>query len=198
MSRILNEINRWCAAAVSVIPGTIGARVRGVYWGFRMTRLGRASVLGAGITVTGPKNIAIGDRFHMLQGGLLFGHDGLIKIGNDVSTNSNVYIGASDGGEIMIGDGVAIGPNVVLRASNHRFERRDIPIREQGHAGAKIIIEEDVWLGANAVVTAGVTIGAHAVVGAGAVVTRDVEPWAVVGGVPARFIRHRNQNSIAS
>lgn len=57
--------------------------------------------------------------------------------------------------------------------------------------GGRIVIGNDVWLGANVVVVANVSIGDHAIVGAGAVVTRDVEPWTIVGGVPARPIGKR-------
>lgn len=62
----------------------------------------------------------------------------------------------------------------------------DQPVTRQ-----EIVVEDDVWVGANAVIIGGVRIGSHSIVGAGAVVTRDVEPYSVVGGVPARLIRRR-------
>ncbi len=63
----------------------------------------------------------------------------------------------------------------------------------QGHVPGTVVIEEDVWIGANCVITPDVRIGRGAVVGAGAVVTRDVAPFAIVGGVPAREIGRRGQ-----
>ena len=89
--------------------------------------------------------------------------------------------------EINMG-ATAIGTGTVLRAANHRIDRTDIPMMDQGHVPGEIHIEEDVWIGANCVITADVRIGRGAVVGAGAVVTHDVAPYAIVGGVPARVI----------
>jgi len=117
--------------------------------------------------------------------------NGTLQIGDRVSINSNVLLDASDNGRIIIGSDVLIGPNVVLRASNHVFKDKDRPINQQGHTGGYILVQDDVWIGANVVVVPNVTIGAHAVVAAGAVVTSDVEPWTVVGGVPARVISRR-------
>jgi galactoside O-acetyltransferase len=108
-----------------------------------------------------------------------------------VALNTNVHINASVGGRIVIGDDVLMGPNVVLRASDHRFDLTDVPIRAQGHDAGEIHIADDVWLGANVTVVRGVRIGRGAVVAAGAVVTRDVPPFSVVGGVPARMLRSR-------
>jgi galactoside O-acetyltransferase len=116
---------------------------------------------------------------------------GLIKVGNRVNVNTNVRIDAAEKGEIIIGNDVLIGPNVVIRASNHVYDRLDIPIREQGHSGGRIVIEDDVWIGANAVITPNVTIGKGAVVAAGAVVVHNVDPYDIVGGVPAKTIANR-------
>jgi acetyltransferase-like isoleucine patch superfamily enzyme len=66
-------------------------------------------------------------------------------------------------------------------------------IREQGHSGGKIVIEDDVWIRANAVITPDVIIGKGAVVAAGAVVTSDVPPYQIVGGVPAKTIANRKE-----
>lgn len=101
----------------------------------------------------------------------------------------NVFINSGckfqDQGGISIGNNVLIGHNVVLATINHGEkpeERGDMYLKP-------IVIEDDVWIGANATVLQGVTIGKGAIVAAGAVVTKDVEPYTVVGGVPARFIK---------
>src|SRR5260221_345194 len=65
------------------------------------------------------------------------------------------------------------------------------PIGLQGKPQPKIVIEDDVWIGINAIILPKVTIGRGAIIAAGAVVTKDVEPYAVVGGVPARLIKYR-------
>lgn len=117
--------------------------------------------------------------------------DGRIEIGDRVALNSNVYLNACIGGTIVVGSDVLIGPNVVLRTSDHRFSDPGRPIREQGHEPGEIVIEDDVWIAANATVVGGTRIGRGAVVAAGAVVTRNVPPYIVVGGVPAREIGRR-------
>jgi len=117
--------------------------------------------------------------------------DGFIQFGDRVSFNTNVYINACLGGKISLGNDVLIGPNSVLRASDHVTTDLDRPINQQGHTGGEIIIEDDVWVGGNVTAVGGVRIGKGSVVAAGAVVTHDVEPYTVVGGVPAVFIKKR-------
>jgi maltose O-acetyltransferase len=113
---------------------------------------------------------------------------GTIEIGSNTSFNSNVQLNASVGGKISIGKFSLIGPNVVMRTADHRFDRIDIPIRNQGHIIRDIIIGEDVWIGAGVIITGGVTIGN----GAGAVVTKDIPSMAIAVGIPAKVIKYRN------
>ena len=106
-----------------------------------------------------------------------------ITIGRNVFINSGCHF--QDQGGIVIGDGSLIGHNVVLATINHDLD----PKNNRRNHYAPIIIGNHVWIGANVTVVSGVTIGDWAVVGAGAVVTRDVPPGSVVGGVPARVIK---------
>lgn len=121
------------------------------------------------------------------------GQDGVIEIGDRVSFNNNVHINACGGGRIILGNDVLVAPNVVLRASDHITSSLDKPIREQGHKPGEIVLEDDVWLGSNVTVIGDVRIGRGAVVAAGAVVIKDVEPYSIVGGVPAKFIKKRGE-----
>jgi acetyltransferase-like isoleucine patch superfamily enzyme len=113
--------------------------------------------------------------------------------GLSLGDNSNIgpysWIGCS--GYIKIGKNVMMGPRVSLLAENHNFDRTDIPMKEQGVHRKGIVIEDDVWLGANSCVLDGVTIGTGSVIATGAVVTKDVPPFSVVGGVPAKVLRSR-------
>jgi galactoside O-acetyltransferase len=93
--------------------------------------------------------------------------------------------------DIRLGDHVRIGPHVSMTASNRNYQRRDILIVEQGHREEGITIDSDVWIGSGAVITDGVHIGQGAVVASGAVVTKDVAPYSIVGGVPAKVIGER-------
>ena len=88
--------------------------------------------------------------------------------------------------KITIGDRVCIGEDVRLLTGSHSLSSTtfDLVIRP-------ITIKDNVWVATGAIVLPGVTIGEGAVVAAGAVVTKDVEPWTVVGGNPAKFIKRR-------
>ena len=109
--------------------------------------------------------------------------------GKNITIGNNVFINADckfqDQGGIFIGDGVLIGHGVVLATLNHDLD----PEKRQQLHPAPIRIGNRVWIGANATVTSGVTIGDNAVIAAGAVVNKDVPENAVVGGVPAKFIK---------
>jgi galactoside O-acetyltransferase len=140
--------------------------------------------------IRGPRNIVIGKNFNSMGYLYLYAHEGgAIRIGDDCSINTNVQIGAA-AGRIVIGNGVMIASNVVLRAANHDI-RRATPMRYQASQGGEIIVGDDVWIGSNSVVTADVTVACGTVVGAGAVVTRSTEPYSIVAGVPAKKIGER-------
>ena len=94
-------------------------------------------------------------------------------------------------GTVTIGSRVRIAAYAVLVGENHRFDDPDVPIMDQGLTSVGVVIEDDVWIGANVTVVDGVTVGAHSVIAAGAVVTKNVEPYSVMAGVPARKVSDR-------
>lgn len=110
--------------------------------------------------------------------------------GKNIHLGCDVFINAGckfqDQGGIYLGDRVLVGQNVVLATLNHGMD----PARRGDLEPAPIRVGNDVWIGANATVLPGVTVGDGAVIAAGAVVTRDVPPMTVVGGVPAKIIKH--------
>jgi acetyltransferase-like isoleucine patch superfamily enzyme len=120
-----------------------------------------------------------------------------ICIGSNSFINHLCSVWASPGGTITIGDDVLIGPGSSLIASNHGAAFGSL-IREQAGSDADIVIGNDVWIGASVVVTAGVTIGDGAVVGAGAVVTKDLPPYSISVGVPAKVVKYRSPNTLAA
>jgi acetyltransferase-like isoleucine patch superfamily enzyme len=126
----------------------------------------------------------------------MFKYPEKIRIGNDSFINHLCSVWAAPTGSITIGNDVLLGPGTSIIASNHGFDQGQL-IREQDGHDADIVIGNDVWLGASVVVTAGVSIGDGCVVGAGAVVTRDLPPYSICAGVPARVIRMRESRHMA-
>ncbi len=109
--------------------------------------------------------------------------------GKNIHVGENVFINAcchfQDHGGVTIGDGCQIGHNVVFATLNHGLQPEERGITYP----APIVLGKNVWVGSNSTILQGVTIGDNAVIAAGAVVTKDVEPGTIVGGVPARFIK---------
>jgi acetyltransferase-like isoleucine patch superfamily enzyme len=116
---------------------------------------------------------------------------GAVNIGN----NSRIGIGNVIIGPVNIGHNVILAQNIVMSGLNHVYTDVQIPISEQPVTTATITVEDDCWIGANAVLTAGVTIGKHSVVAGGAVVTKDIPPFSVAVGNPARVIKQYNPAS---
>jgi acetyltransferase-like isoleucine patch superfamily enzyme len=100
---------------------------------------------------------------------------------------SNIIIGP-----VTLGDYVMLAQHIVFSGLNHGYEDVTIPPRIQKVITKPIVIEDNVWIGANSVITAGVTIGKHAVIGAGSVVTKNIPPYTVAVGNPARIIKKYN------
>jgi galactoside O-acetyltransferase len=178
-------------AFLSSIPTQIGVKLR--YFGYRPLFKSVKGVfrIEDGVTIYGFENIELGKNISISKNSYLYANDdGYLKIGDNFTMNTNSQLGASSG-KIEIGENCAIAPNCVLRASNHNFERVNTPFLQQGHTYGEIVIEDDVWIASNSVITANTKIGKSSIVGAGSVVTKDVEPFSIVGGVPAKLIRKR-------
>lgn len=155
---------------------------------------------GAEVNCLATGGIQLGNRvtigkYAIIRPSNIYG--GAIGAGLVMGDHSNIgpysYIGCS--GPIRIGSNVMISPRVSLYAENHVFAVTDIPMKEQGVSQKGIVIEDDCWIAANSIILDGVTIGRGSVVAAGAVVSKDVPPYSIVAGVPARIIKSRNNNS---
>jgi acetyltransferase-like isoleucine patch superfamily enzyme len=115
---------------------------------------------------------------------------GKVSMRDGSSISNNSFLNGSTAG-ISIGRKVMIAPNCVLVAFDHSYQDLDTPMIDQPVVSAPIIIDDDVWIAANCTITKGVRLGRGCIVGANSVVTRDVEPFMLVGGVPARVIGNR-------
>jgi acetyltransferase-like isoleucine patch superfamily enzyme len=113
-------------------------------------------------------------------------HPECVEFGRDVSVAAFVHIWG--GGGVRIGDRVLIGSHCAIASETHDYAASDM---HASHSRKPVVIEDDAWLGTHAAILPGVTIGKGAVVGAGAVVTKDVEPGAIVAGVPAKIMAYR-------
>lgn len=118
--------------------------------------------------------------------------------GVTLGDRSGIGINASIGEQTHIGSDVMMCPDCVIYTRNHRFDRLDIPMREQGYGPVEPVeIGDDCWIGGRVTILPGVHVGNGAVIAAGAVVTKDVPPYAVVGGVPAKIIYNRKDGTQA-
>ena len=141
---------------------------------------GKKVTFGMRSTVSGWENLSIGED---------------VVIGNDccfLTTRA----------EIKIGDHVVFGPDVKIVTGNHvvdvpgKFMSEFTDADKRPSDDSDVVLEGDNWIGANAIILKGVTIGYGAVVAAGAVVTKDVEPYGIVGGNPARLIKRRFDDEV--
>ena len=127
-----------------------------------------------------------------VERGAFFGDGTNIRIGNrsGLGINSRIY------GPVFIGDHVMMGPDVMILTSNHRYDRLDIPMIDQGGTDHRpVTIEDDVWIGSRTIILPGVRVGSGAVIGAGSVVTKDVPPYGIVAGNPAKLIKYRRMET---
>lgn len=120
-------------------------------------------------------------------------YGGEIIIGDNCSLNSFSQI--SGNGGVVIGNNVLIATQTVILSANHNFEKTDSPIREQGETRKITIIEDDCWIGAGVKILSGVKIERGSVIGAGSVVTKNIPPFSVCVGVPAKVIKTRGKNN---
>lgn len=134
--------------------------------------------------------IELGQRVQVGEHAIIRAHDQPVRIGAFSQVGPFVVILGGVG--VMIGANVMIAPHVVIAAGNHDYIQTEKPMRFAGNLSkGPIVIEDNVWIGANVTITDGVRIGRDAVIGANSVVTHDVEPFDVVGGVPARVLFNR-------
>jgi acetyltransferase-like isoleucine patch superfamily enzyme len=160
---------------------------------FRLSDLasvGDNVVVEKGALILKPQRVRIGSNVYIGHYAILRGYDfGELVIGDDTWIGQFCYFNSAGG--IEIGSRVGIGPGVKIMSSKHGEEGRNVPVLLCDLEFAKVTIESDCDLGMGSIILPGVTVGKGSQVGAGAVVTRDVEPYCIVAGVPARKIGER-------
>ncbi|HCJ50099.1 MAG TPA: galactoside O-acetyltransferase [Microbacterium sp.] len=114
-----------------------------------------------------------------------------LRVGDRSSIGAGGFVGCS--GWIEIGDDVMLGPGVRLFSENHAFGDLSQTIKQQGVIRGELVIENDCWIGSGVTLLPNITVGRGSVIAAGSVVNRDVPPYSVVAGVPAKVVRSRGE-----
>ena len=110
----------------------------------------------------------------------------------EMGAYSHLSPGSSIGRRVRLGNYVMCGPDVKIALGEHRFNVAGAPVIFSGRPDVpETVIEDDVWIGARALIRSGVRVGRGSVIAMGAVVVKDVEPYSIVAGIPARKIKDR-------
>lgn len=198
------------------IPRPIGTTLRGLIYRTIFASMGSATHIQKGVEFLGANQIEIGSQVKILRNVHLDARNqnSKIRLGNLVCLEQGVcisvvphegncqieigertflgpYTCVAGPGHIKIGKSCLIASHVGIYANNHNFADPTRYICDQGITRKGIVIEDDCWLGSGVKVLDGVKIGRGSVIGAGAVVTKDIPPYSVVVGVPAKVIACR-------
>lgn len=159
--------------------------------------IGRSVTFGRNVRINAlsRKGIIIGNNVSILDHTIIECTGVIRNIGEGINIGNNVgiaqYCFIQVRGEVIIGNNVIIGPHVSIFSENHNFSEIEIPICMQGETRHNVLIEEGVWIGSRATILCGVKIGKYSIIAAGAVVNKDVPPFTIVGGVPAKILKNR-------
>lgn len=169
------------------------------YWRFAVWRLRHREVVTEGFVFLGKDvildaepgraRLIVGRWVHLGDGTRIHAHDGCMRIGDKCVFGSDVTVTCYL--DIELGAACLVADDVYITDFDHRMEDLHAPVKDQGIVKTPVRIGPDCWLGTKAVVLRGVRIGEGSVVGASSVVTRDLPPWSVAVGAPARPVRSR-------
>ncbi len=153
-------------------------------------RFGDGVTIAPSVSIRHPETFEIGSGVFIGEQAILQGRfDGRCRIGDGSWIGPQSFLDARD---LVLGEKVGWGPGAKALGSMHTGNPRDVPIIETDLAIEPIRIEDWADIGVNATILPGITVGRASIVGAGAVVTRDVEPYCKVAGVPAVPVGWRN------
>lgn len=202
----------------SRLPGALGIFLRSKFYPMLFGKVGRGTVFGMNITLRHPKKIFLGNNVIIDDNVLL---DAKGAENSRITLEDEVFIGRNTilsckGGEIILSERANVGFNCEIFSSNrvvigkdnliaaytyivgggnYKLDRTDIPINQQPDFEGKggVITDEDVWLAAHVVLLDGTKVGKGSVIAAGAIVSGEIPPYSIAGGVPAKVIKSRIQ-----
>jgi acetyltransferase-like isoleucine patch superfamily enzyme len=202
-------------ALASWIPFDLGIACRQFLYRSLFAYLGNSVQILSGLEFQGIDKIRIGNCVTLRSGARIrrIGANSFISIGDhtNIDSGANIrtyrnaaviigdhcYVGpytCISGGQVTIGNDCLIASHCSIYANNHIFANPHQKIRDQGSTNEGIIIEDDCWIGSGVRIVDGVTISKGSVIGAGAVVTKDIPPFSIAVGVPARVIKQRKHH----
>jgi len=198
------------------VPGAAGFFLRKKFFGALFKNVGRNVIFGKNITIRHPRKISlgsnvivddnclidakgktnrgitIGDNVTIGRNSSIVCKNGNITIGSGVNITTNVNLICGEDGEIVIGNNIDIGSFSHFSGSTYDYNSSpDVLPSSQGRISKGIVVEDTAWIGAGVTVIDGTRIGEKSIVAAGAVVTKDIPPYSVAMGVPARVVRQR-------
>jgi acetyltransferase-like isoleucine patch superfamily enzyme len=170
---------------------TLAVRMRVLRHSFRLGKIGKSVFIDTNVQLLRyPKNISIGDDVVIKEGARICScnEKAKISIGKRTTVGFNTFIYSSD--KIEIGDDCLIAPFVYIVDSDHKAAKGE-KINVQGNVTAPIRIGDDVWIASNVTILKGVHIGEGAIIAANSVVNKDIAPYEIWGGTPAKKIGNR-------
>ena len=201
----------------SWLPGALGLLLRSRLYPLLTGLAGRGNVFGVNVVLRHPgklrlqdnivvddgvvldakggdnRGIDIGSNVFIGRNSIIYCQNGDIEIGDNTNIGSNCQIFSA--GNVRIGNDVLMAAYSYIVGGGHIHEDPDTPIIRQGRTARGIVVEDNVWIGAAAKILDGVTIGEGSIIAAGAVVTRDIPPYVIAGGMPAQVMKSRRQGS---
>ncbi|GAB4315833.1 MAG: DapH/DapD/GlmU-related protein [Methanobacteriaceae archaeon] len=165
-----NDLLLWLLYShlASKIPYSLGNNLRKPLLERLLKKFGEGATVADNVKLLYPQNISLQEEVGVANGVVLDGRGG-----------------------IDIDKYTIVGFESVILSCTHKHQNPEIPIKKQGMYTATVKIGRDVWIGARAIILPGVNIGDGSIIGANSVVTKDVEPYTIVGGIPAKFIKNR-------
>ncbi len=210
----LHKLESIAISLVGWVPTSVGKKLRSLLYRPIFERLGSSVQIHPGVEFMGSDRIEMGNNVRLLRDVRIRVHSPNSKVlfadkvcldrgvdikahchrSGDIEIGENTYIGpytCMSGARIKIGKHCLIASHSGIYANNHNYADPTRNIKEQGNSYKGITIEDDCWLGCGVKVLDGVTIGKGSVIGAGAVVTKDIPPYSVAVGVPAKVVSKR-------
>jgi len=156
---------------------------------------GKNVYIHPGGQIVRPRFISIGDNVRIGKNTDIYVHpkhpglkEFILEIGNNVHIGNYNIIGARN--SVVLEENVLLGPGVIIVDHSHHYDNVEIPIKLQAVSeGGLVRLERDCWVGANVFIFPNVTVGRHAVIGANSIVNRDIPPYSVAVGAPAKVIK---------